>query len=157
MVIEELLHNLQQLLQQKQQLMQQVLSVSEQLVDADGELEKIQTLLDARQEYMHKIDQLDQQIELIKQGISSAAGVSNWSDVERLYPQMAANMKAQVGKINELAAGAHRLSEQSRQQAESRLLQLQQEFKKLQHNKTGFTAYRSKGVQSSGYFLDEKK
>lgn len=157
MATEDLLEKLQQLLQQKQQLMQQVLLVSQQLVSADGELEKIQALLDARQEYMNKTDQLDEQINFVKQRIITDVGVGSWPDMEKLYPQAVANLDAMVTNIKELAMAAHQITQQSRQQAEAKLSQLQQEFKKLQSNKTGFTAYQHKRVQTSGYFLDKKK
>lgn len=153
----DLLGKLQSLVEQKDQLMQQVLSVSQGLVNTGENLEKMQVLLDARQQYMKKIDQLDEQIEVVEQGVLAALGVDNWQVVAKNHPQTVAKIDATVANIKKTASAAHKITQQSRQQAESQLTQLQQEFKKIQSKKTGFIAYRQKDAQASGYFLDKKK
>lgn len=157
MGIADLLNKLQNLLQQKQGLMQQVLQLSQRLVKEGEEYRQLEKLLDARQQYMDSIDQLDQQIHLLKEKIITAAGVSNWHDVKQLQPQVVASIENTVSNIKAIAGEAHQLTEQSREMAAAQLKQLQQKFKKLQSSKNGFSAYQHKTVQASGYFLDKKK
>jgi predicted O-linked N-acetylglucosamine transferase (SPINDLY family) len=141
---------------QKHKLMQEILMLSRQL-SAEPEFDRIEKLLAARQEYMSKVDQLDQQLELIKNKLVAETGVGSWQEVLKHRPEFLKQLEPISTAINQAAREAKELTEKSRISAEKKLNALRLDMKKMQSSKVGMAAYHNKPKQHSGYFLDKKK
>ena len=155
--VKSILIKLEELAEQKVKLMQQILQISRRFQDAADDLEMLQKLLDARQEYMSKIDCLDEQFNSLKQKVVSQAGVGDWEGLKKLYPQAVETIEDKLKTAGEMARQAYSYSNHAQQTAAAKLKELRQNLRKLQKTKTGIGAYQQKITQHSGYFIDKKK
>ncbi|MEG6617340.1 hypothetical protein V6C27_13085 [Peptococcaceae bacterium 1198_IL3148] len=142
--------------QQKLKLMQEILQLSRRMT-VSSEFDQLEKHLMARQEYMNKVDQWDQQIQLLKDKLVAETGAAHWADFKKQQPEVLQQLEPIIAAIGAAAKEAKELADQSRAEAEQRLKELQLEMRKMQSSKVGMKAYHNKPKQHSGYFLDKKK
>ncbi len=137
--------------------MAEILQLSNKMAGNIEDWEEFNRLLNVRQQYIEKIDQLDRQMQRLQQMIKDQAGVGDWPGLKKLHPQRASAIEAVQSNIGQMALKAKELTDQAGRLAKQRMNELKQKMQNMQASKAGMAAYRKKGAQHDGYFIDKKK
>ena len=134
-------------------LWQEILSISQQKVELtqgsqlDMDVDKLNGLLEQHQERIEAIDRLNREIEEVTIELGSA-GVDVTADPE--YQEAVANMR----RIALLIKENDSITESRVQEI---LLQTQGKLQSLRNNKIAQKAYLQEGINTEGWFIDQKK
>ncbi|MCD5405483.1 MAG: hypothetical protein LRZ91_03180 [Desulfotomaculum sp.] len=161
---ELLLDKFIEILTKKEKLIREILQTTVRMKDAVEDVGLLSKLLDARQQYMSKIDKLDEQLSLIKGSVIGEIKIDDkkntsgeWSEIKKIYPEQWKKIDELLVSIRNMLEQCNEVTEQCKEAADNKLKQLREKISEVRSSKKVLSAYSSKKMQVEGIFVDKKK
>ena len=161
---ELLLDKFIEILTKKEKLIREILQTTVRMKDAVEDVGLLSKLLDARQQYMSKIDKLDEQLSLIKGSVIGEVKIDDkkntsgeWSEIKKIYPKQWKKIDKLLMSIRNMLEQCNEVTEQCKEAADNKLKQLREKISEVRSSKKVLSAYSSKKMQVEGIFVDKKK
>ena len=120
-------------------------------------IDDLVAMLDRKQEYMDKIDEINAELLPLEKKLSNPAEKAGGEEAKKIFEENMEGIRILGERARLLAVKIRKLEDQNLQMVSGEFENLKREIKTLNKRKGSVRAYRGGAVQTDGYFIDNRK